>query len=50
MYDELYQAWKREKENPEIQPLSKDFYTRLNEYLRKAKEESRMLDEKTVRF
>jgi DNA replication factor GINS len=49
MYDELCQAWKREKENPEIQPLSKDFYTRLNEYLRKAKEESRMLDEKTVR-
>lgn len=49
MYNELYGAWKREKENPEIQPLSKDFYLRLNEYLARAKEQSRMLDEKTVR-
>jgi DNA replication factor GINS len=49
MYNELYEAWKKEKENAEIQKLSKDFYTKLNEYLRKAKEESRMLDEKTLK-
>lgn len=49
MYNELYAAWRREKENAEIQPLSKDFYARLNEYLRKTREDSRMLDEKTVR-
>ena len=49
MYNELYEAWKREREIPDIQSLSKDFYSRLNEYLAKAKEQSRMLDEKTVR-
>jgi DNA replication factor GINS len=49
MYNELYETWRREKENPDIQPLSKDFYSRLNEHLAKAKEQSRMLDEKTVR-
>ncbi len=49
MYNELYEAWKREREIPDIQSLSKDFYSRLNEYLAKVKEHSRMLDEKTVR-
>jgi len=49
MYNELYEAWKREKENTEIQPLPKDFYTKLAEYTRKIREESRMLDEKTTR-
>jgi DNA replication factor GINS len=49
MYNELYLAWKEEKENLGIQLLSKDFYSRLNEYLAKAKEQNRMLDEKTVR-
>jgi len=49
MYDELYKAWKREKENADLQPLSKDFYIRLMEYVRKIREESRMLDEKTTR-
>jgi DNA replication initiation complex subunit (GINS family) len=50
MYDELYQAWKAEKENQqEVQPLPKDFFTRLAEYFRRLKEESRMLDDKTVR-
>ena len=49
MYDELYQTWKAEKENSEIQSLPKDFFTRLAQYFRRLKEESRMLDDKTVR-
>jgi len=49
MYDELYEAWRKEKENAEVQPLPKDFFTRLAQYVKKLKEEGRMLDEKTIR-
>lgn len=49
MYDELYEAWQKEKQNVEVQPLTRDFYVRLADYLRKLKEESRMLDQKTLR-
>jgi len=49
VYNELYEAWKREKENPEMQPLPKDFYNKLAQYMRKIREESRMLDEKTTK-
>jgi DNA replication initiation complex subunit (GINS family) len=49
MYNELFQAWKIEKENVEVQPLPKDFFTRLAQYFKRLQEESRMLDDKTVR-
>ena len=49
MYDELYEAWKREKENRELQTLSKDFYSKLAEYVKSLREESRMLDRKTLK-
>jgi DNA replication factor GINS len=49
MYEDLYNAWKREKETSEIQTLSKDFYVKLSSYAKRISEESRMLDEKTVR-
>ncbi|MFQ6087101.1 MAG: hypothetical protein ACE5OV_03665 [Candidatus Bathyarchaeia archaeon] len=49
MYDELYEAWTKERETTEIQALPKDFYVKLAGYMKKMKEESRMLDEKTVR-
>lgn len=49
MYDELYEAWTQERETTEIQALDKDFYVKLAGYIKKMKEESRMLDEKTVR-
>ncbi|KPV61486.1 MAG: hypothetical protein AOA65_2303 [Candidatus Bathyarchaeota archaeon BA1] len=48
-YDELYEAWMKEKEGGEIQALPRDFYARLANYVRKMREESRMLDEKTTR-
>lgn len=49
MYDELFEAWKAEKENVGIQPLPKGLYARLAEYVKKVREERRMLDEKTVK-
>lgn len=49
MYDELYAAWRVEIENAELGSLSSDFYARVADYLRKIKEENRMLDKKTVK-
>jgi len=49
MYDELLEAWSKEKVNEEIQPLPKDFYIRLTKYVKRIREEQRMLDEKTVK-
>jgi DNA replication factor GINS len=49
VYDELYEAWARERETTEIQSLPKDFYVKLAGYVKKMRDESRMLDEKTVR-
>jgi DNA replication initiation complex subunit (GINS family) len=49
VYDELYEAWMHERENAEIQALTKDFFSRLAEYVKKLREESRMLDEKSTR-
>jgi DNA replication factor GINS len=49
VYDELYEAWLREKENVDVQALTKDFFSRLAQYVKKLKEESRMLDEKSTR-
>jgi len=49
MYNNLHEAWRKERDNAEIQRLTKDFYTKLADYVKKIKEESRMLDEKTVK-
>jgi len=49
-YDELYELWKNEKvSNKEIQLLPNDFYSRIATYLKKMKEENRMLDRKTTK-
>jgi DNA replication factor GINS len=49
MYNELYEIWKQEVENIELAKLPSDFYSRVADYLRKLKEESRMLDKRTVK-
>ena len=49
MYKELYEAWRREKESMEIQELPDDFYVKVAGYIKKLREESRMLDEKSVK-
>ena len=49
MYDELYAAWQREIESTALGRLPSDFYTKIADYLRRIKEETRMLDKKTVK-
>lgn len=49
MYDELFEAWRREVENPALQSLPRDFYTRLADYIRRIREEKRMIDEGSIR-
>jgi DNA replication factor GINS len=49
MYNELYEAWKKEKENKELQTFSRDFYSRLTDYVKSLREESRMLDRKALK-
>jgi len=49
MYDELYVAWQFENENAALGNLSRDFYVRIADYVRRIKEENRMLDRKTVK-
>jgi len=49
VYDELYAAWQREIEGTALGRLPPDFYARIAGYLRRIKEESRMLDKKTVK-
>jgi DNA replication factor GINS len=49
LYDELYEVWKKEKETSEIQGLPKNFYAKIADYIKKMKEENRMLDRKTMK-
>ena len=49
MYDELYDAWRVEIENPQLGSLPSDFYSRVADYLRRIKEENRMLDKKSLK-
>lgn len=49
MYNELYEAWKRELEGTGLERLSSDFYSKIADYLRRLKEEGRMLDKRTVK-
>jgi DNA replication factor GINS len=48
-YEELYEAWKREMNSTGPAELSPDFYSRLASYIRKIKEENRMLDKRTAK-
>jgi len=49
MYDNLHEAWRKERENPELQRLKREFYAELADYVKTLREESRMLDKKTVK-
>jgi DNA replication factor GINS len=49
MYNELFEAWRFEVENDELGSLSPDFYARVADYVRKIREESRMLDKKSLK-
>jgi DNA replication initiation complex subunit (GINS family) len=49
MYNDLYDVWKLELENVELQKLPLGFYTRVAEYLKQLKEESRMLEKRATK-
>jgi DNA replication initiation complex subunit (GINS family) len=50
LYNELYEIWKKEKENENaIQRLPKNFYAKIAAYIKKTREENRMLDKKTAK-
>jgi len=49
VYGELYAAWQREIENPALQALPADFYARVSDYLKRIKEETRLVDKKTLK-
>lgn len=49
MYDTLYNAWLKEKENAELQKLPKKFYTEIAEYISRIKQDGRMLDQKSAK-
>lgn len=49
MYDRLYAVWKREVEDRGLATLSPDFYRDLADYLKKLKEESRMIEKKATK-
>jgi DNA replication initiation complex subunit (GINS family) len=50
LYNELYELWKKEKENEKaIQRLPKNFYAKIASYIKKMREENRMMDKKTIK-
>ncbi len=49
MYEELYKIWKNELEKVTLEELPRDFYARVADYLKKLKEETRMMDKKAIR-
>lgn len=44
----FYEAWKKEKEDPNLQPLNKGFFSELSIYIKDLKDEIEMLDDKTL--
>ena len=50
MYNEVYELWKKEKENEDdLQRLPNDFYAKITAYFKKMKIDNRMLDKKTTK-
>jgi DNA replication factor GINS len=49
MYNQLYDVWKQEVADPELAKLPSEFYAGIVEYVKKLKEENRMLDKRTVK-
>ncbi|MEM2098538.1 MAG: hypothetical protein QXU99_02160 [Candidatus Bathyarchaeia archaeon] len=49
MYAELCAAWQREIESVKLEVLVSDFYSKVTDYIRRIKEETRMLDKKSIK-
>jgi DNA replication factor GINS len=50
MYNELYAAWQREINDPTLGALQPDFYRKIGEYIRRIKEEDKVIDKKSVKM
>jgi DNA replication factor GINS len=50
MYNQLFAAWQREIDDPTIGALPPDFYVKISEYLRRIKDEDKILDKKSVKM
>lgn len=48
-YDEIQQAWKREIQSPELQPLRQGFFKDLASYIKRLKDAQRNLDPKSLK-
>jgi len=48
-YDEIQQAWKRELQNQELQPLRQGFFKDSGSYVKRLKEAQRNLDPKSLK-
>jgi len=49
MYAELYRIWKLESEQTDLERLSPDFYSKAAEYMKRLREEGRMLEKRTLK-
>ncbi len=49
MYEKIYEYWRRERTEQNLQSIDKGFYEQLADYIRKLKEYAKKTDEKTVR-
>jgi len=49
MYNELYAAWRREIDDASLGGLPPGFYAKIADYLKRIKEENRILDKKSVK-
>jgi DNA replication factor GINS len=50
MYNQLYAAWQREIDDPTLGALPTDFYVKIEEYMRRIKDEDKVLDKKSVKM
>ncbi|MEM4461443.1 MAG: hypothetical protein QW695_01045 [Candidatus Bathyarchaeia archaeon] len=48
MYEELLDAWKKEAFSLELQSLPVDFYRRLNDFIKRLREEGRLADRESI--
>lgn len=49
MYDELYKVWKLEAEQADLEKLPAEFYSNVVEYMKRLREQGRMLDKRTLK-
>ena len=48
MYEELLNAWRREASSVELQPIPRDFYRRLNVFMRRLREDEKLADRESI--